>query len=104
MLIISDDQAYGDFGFMGSPHVRTPHLDRLAAEGTVFTQGYAASSLCAPSLQTLLTGLHPFQHLSVPGCQAVFTHGHQGGHGMMEMPMLVTSVLAVEQPCQGPAG
>jgi uncharacterized sulfatase len=61
VLIIGDDHGYPDFGFMGSPYVETPHLDRLAAEGTVFTHGYNTASVCLPSLRTLLTGLYPHQ-------------------------------------------
>lgn len=61
LLIIADDQSWTDFGFMGSPHVRTPNLDRLAREGTVFTHGFNTASICRPSLRTLLTGLDPLQ-------------------------------------------
>ena len=61
VLIISDDHGYPDYGFMGSPAVRTPHLDRLAAEGVAFTQGYSTASVCRPALATLLTGLLPIQ-------------------------------------------
>jgi uncharacterized sulfatase len=62
VLIISDDQAWGDFGFMGHPVIRTPNLDRLAAKSAVFTRGYVPSSLCRPSLATMITGLYPHQH------------------------------------------
>ena len=62
VLIISDDQAYTDFGFMGNRMVRTPHLDRLAAQSARFTHGYVPTSVCRPSLATLLTGLYPHQH------------------------------------------
>lgn len=62
VLIISDDQAWNDYGFMGHPVVGTPHLDRLAAEGTVFTRGTVPTSLCRPSLATMITGLYPHQH------------------------------------------
>jgi len=62
VFIISDDQGYTDFGFMGHPVVQTPHIDRLAAEGATFPNGYVPSSLCRPSLATLLTGLYPHQH------------------------------------------
>jgi arylsulfatase B len=48
VLIIGDDQGYPDSGFMGSPLVKTPNLDRLADEGTVFTTVYNTSSLCRP--------------------------------------------------------
>ena len=62
VLIIGDDQGWGDFGFMGHPTIRTPNLDRLAAQSLVFTRGYVPSSLCRPSLATLATGLYPHQH------------------------------------------
>lgn len=62
VLIISDDQAWGDFGFMGHPVIQTPNLDRLAAESLVFTRGYVPSSLCRPSLASIITGLYPHQN------------------------------------------
>jgi len=62
VLIIGDDQAYTDYSFMGHPHIRTPHLDRLAKEGLTFRRGYVPSSLCSPSLASILTGLYPHQH------------------------------------------
>lgn len=54
VLIISDDQWWGDFGFMGSEDVRTPHLDALAAESRVFPRGYVPTALCRASLATLI--------------------------------------------------
>lgn len=60
--IIADDQAYSDFGFMGNEIVKTPHLDRLAAESAVFPNGYVPSSLCRASLATLITGKYAFDH------------------------------------------
>ena len=62
LMIISDDQHWSDFGFMGSEVVATPNLDKLAASGITFTHGYVAAPLCRPSLATLATGLHPHQH------------------------------------------
>ena len=62
VLIVSDDQAWTDFGFMKHTAVRTPHLDRLAARSAVFRRGYVPSSLCRPSLATIITGLYPHQH------------------------------------------
>jgi uncharacterized sulfatase len=62
VMIISDDQAWTDYGFMGHEAIRTPHLDRLAAEGALFTRGYVPGSLCRCSLATLVTGLYPHQH------------------------------------------
>jgi arylsulfatase A len=62
VLIISDDQAYGDFGFMGNRLVQTPNLDRLAAQSARYLNGYVPSSVCSPSLATILTGLYPHQN------------------------------------------
>ena len=62
VLIISDDQGWNDFGFMGSEVVQTPHLDALAARSAVFPNGYVPTSLCRASLATLLTGLYGSQH------------------------------------------
>jgi arylsulfatase A-like enzyme len=63
VLIISDDHGWTDYGFMGHRQVATPRLDRLAAEGRLFRRGYVPSSLCCPSLATILTGRYPHQHL-----------------------------------------
>ena len=62
VLIVSDDQAWTDYGFMGHADIRTPRLDQLAAEGALFTRGYVPSSLCRPSLAALITGLYAHRH------------------------------------------
>jgi hypothetical protein len=62
ILILSDDQAWTDYGFMGHPDVRTPHLDRLANRSLVFERGYVAAPLCRPSLASILTGRYPRTH------------------------------------------
>jgi uncharacterized sulfatase len=62
LLIVADDHGWADYGFMGDAGVHTPNLDRLASEGVAFTRGYVPSSLCAPSLASLVTGLYPHQH------------------------------------------
>jgi uncharacterized sulfatase len=61
VLILSDDQAYGDYGFMGSSIARTPNIDALAEQGTVFPVAYNTASICRPSQLSLLTGLDPLQ-------------------------------------------
>lgn len=63
VMIISDDHLWSDYGFMGHATVQTPHLDRLAAESLTFKRGYVTSSLCCPSLATIITGQYPHQHL-----------------------------------------
>jgi arylsulfatase A-like enzyme len=62
VLIVSDDQAWTDYGFMGHRQIETPHLDRLASESAVFSRGYVPTALCRPSLATLVTGLYAHQH------------------------------------------
>ena len=62
VLIISDDQAWTDYGFMDHAVVKTPHLDRLAEQSSLFTRGYVTTALCRPSLATLITGLYAHQH------------------------------------------
>ncbi|MEM6505436.1 MAG: sulfatase-like hydrolase/transferase [Planctomycetota bacterium] len=59
LLIIADDMGYGDMSCMGSTILKTPHLDALAGRGWLCTQGYVASSVCAPSRAGLITGRHP---------------------------------------------
>ena len=66
IVILSDDQGTMDIGAAGTPHVVTPTLDKLAAEGIRFTQFYAASSICSPSRASLLTGRYPWR-CGVPG-------------------------------------
>jgi len=58
IFILADDLGYGDLGCYGQKRLKTPHIDRLAAEGMRFTDAYAGSTVCAPSRCTLLTGLH----------------------------------------------
>lgn len=62
VLLLSDDQAWTDYGFMGHPLIQTPHLDRLAARSAVFVNGHVPTALCRPSLATLVTGLYTHQH------------------------------------------
>jgi arylsulfatase A len=58
VVILADDLGYGELGAYGQRLIRTPHLDRLAAEGLRFTDAYSAAPVCAPSRCALLTGLH----------------------------------------------
>ncbi|MGC9355419.1 MAG: sulfatase-like hydrolase/transferase, partial [Mariniphaga sp.] len=56
IYIMADDMGYNDLGCYGSPHIQTPNIDRMAAEGIRFTQHYAGNSVCAPSRSALMTG------------------------------------------------
>ena len=62
ILLVGDDQGYPYFGFMGADYVQTPHMDELAASGTLFTNGYVPQNHCRPSLQTLMTGTLPIDY------------------------------------------
>ena len=59
VIVFTDDQGYQDVGCFGSPDIRTPHLDRMAREGTRFTDFYVAQPVCGASRAALLTGCYP---------------------------------------------
>ena len=61
VFILSDDQGWNDYGFMGHPHIQTPTLDKLASESLVYERGYVTAPLCRPSLAGMITGLYPHQ-------------------------------------------
>ena len=69
IFIMADDMGYGDLGCYGQKEIRTPNVDRLAGEGTRFTDCYAGSTVCAPSRSVLMTGLHT-GHTRVRGNKA----------------------------------
>src|SRR5882757_5907702 len=62
VVIISDDHAWTDYSFMHHPQVQTPHIDSLARQSLTFPRGYVPSSLCCPSLASIISGLYPHQH------------------------------------------
>lgn len=71
LLIFTDDAGYADFGFHGSKIMHTPNLDKLAAQGVKFTQGYVSASTCGPSRAGIMTGRYQqrfgFEENNVPG-------------------------------------
>ena len=62
VMIISDDQAWTDYSFMGHESIKTPNLDQLARQSVVFRRGYVPTALCRPSLMTMITGHYAHQH------------------------------------------
>ncbi len=66
IFILADDLGYGDVGCFGQQRIKTPHLDRMAAEGMRCTQVYSGSTVCAPSRAVLMTGRHT-GHATVRG-------------------------------------
>lgn len=69
LLVLADDQGYGDAGYTGHTFVKTPHLNAMAGQGIVFNRFYAAAPVCSPTRASVLTGRHPFR-TNVPD------HGH----------------------------
>ena len=61
IIFFTDDMGYGDLGCYGHPQIRTPNIDRLAAEGARLTSYYAVASVCTPSRVGLLTGRYPMR-------------------------------------------
>ncbi len=77
IYILVDDMGYGDLGSYGQEILKTPHLDKMAAEGIRFTQHYAGSTVCAPSRASLMTGRDP-GHSWVRGNYETGEHGFGG--------------------------
>ncbi|KAA1261235.1 Arylsulfatase [Rubripirellula obstinata] len=59
LLILVDDMGWKDLGCYGSDFYKTPHIDKLASEGMLFTDGYAAASVCSPTRASIVTGKYP---------------------------------------------
>jgi arylsulfatase A-like enzyme len=59
VLVMADDQGWGDVGYYGHPVLKTPNLDALAAEGLRFDRFYAAAPVCSPTRGSVMTGRHP---------------------------------------------
>ncbi|MCB9881766.1 MAG: sulfatase-like hydrolase/transferase [Planctomycetes bacterium] len=62
VLLMADDQGYGDASFQGHDRLLTPHLDAMAREGLRLTRFYASSPVCSPTRGSCLTGRHPFRY------------------------------------------
>ena len=84
VFLMADDLGYGDLGCYGQQKIRTPNIDRLAASGIKFTQGYAGCTVCAPSRSVLMTGYH-MGHTSV--------RSNPGGVPLLPEDVTVAEVL-----------
>ena len=80
IMLISDDQSWPHYSFLGHEHIQTPRIDQLAAEGLTITQGYTTAPLCRPALASMATGLYPHQH-KVIGNDPVFNAGGKAAYG-----------------------
>jgi arylsulfatase len=85
VLIIGDDISVDDFGCYGHPHIRTPNVDRLAADGVRFTNAYLTASQCSPTRCSIITGRYPHNtgapelHMPLPEGQPLFPR-HMGSY------------------------
>lgn len=88
IIIMTDDQGYGDLGCMGSDYIKTPNIDSLAENGVRFTSMYSASPVCSPSRAALLTGRYPGN----AGVRAILA-GHRRASGLTSaVPTLATAL------------
>ncbi|KGL62222.1 sulfatase S1-22 family [Polaribacter sp. Hel1_85] len=92
IFIFADDWGFGDLGVYGNKEVVTPNLDKMAAEGTRYTQFHVTSGVCSPSRASILTGHFPARHR---------VHGHLAGHALnvkRNMPDYLDDSLPVYLP------
>ena len=59
ILIMSDDQGWGDVSYNGHPYLKTPNLDQMTRDGARFTRAYSGSAVCSPTRASFLTGRNP---------------------------------------------
>ena len=95
VFILADDLGYAETGCYGQQKIRTPHIDRLAAEGTRFTQHYTGSPVCAPARCGLMTGKHS-GHAEIRGnrqAKVSFPEFSEGQHPISSDAITIASVF-----------
>ncbi len=90
ILILADDLGYGDLSCYGQTKYKTPHLDRMAAEGARLTQFNTPAPFCAPTRASLMTGRYPFR------CGMVANPAPDGGDAAHKLHLPATEVLLPE--------
>ncbi len=83
ILCMADDLGWGDTGYNGHPHIKTPNLDAMAASGLRFDRFYAAAPVCSPTRGSCLTGRHPYRY---------GIHGANKGHMLPEETTLAEAL------------
>ena len=99
IMVLTDDQGYGDLGCMGSADLKTPRLDALAGKGVLFSSMYAASPVCSPSRAGLLTGRYPGN----AGVRAILA-GHRKASGLTPKAPTLAAALKKEGYATGLCG
>lgn len=92
VFIFADDWGYGDLGCYGATQVSTPNIDKLAEQGTKYTQFHVTSGVCSPSRTSVITGHFPARHR---------VHGHFAGNepnASRNMPNWLNETLPVYMP------
>ena len=97
IVIMADDLGYGDIGCQGAKGVKTPHVDRLAAGGLRFAQGYCSASTCTPTRFSFLTGKYAFRQpgagIAPPNATALIQPGTETVASIMQRAGYATAVI-----------
>ena len=97
IVIMADDLGYGDVGCYGATELKTPNIDRLAAEGLRFTSGYCSASTCTPTRFSLLTGTYAFRQkntgIAPPNGPAIIRPGTETIASILKKAGYVTAVI-----------
>jgi arylsulfatase A-like enzyme len=91
ILIISDDQGFPDYRFMGHERIKTPHIDKMAKESLLYTRGYVMP-VCSPSLASLLTGKLPHEH-GITGNDLSGGRSKSGHRELLKKQLLSNTVI-----------
>lgn len=94
IYIMADDLGYGELGCYGQTKIKTPNIDRLAAEGMRFTRFYAPSPVCAPTRYSLMTGKHQ-GHATIRGNKEQGGFGPNDPEGQFPLPKSETTIAEV---------
>lgn len=99
VFILADDLGWGDLHCYGHPRIKTPNLDRMAAEGMLFTQFYVSSPVCSPSRATFMTGRFPGElaihgHLATPPESRLEANAERGMPNFLDPAVIpITKIL-----------
>ncbi len=97
IVIMADDLGYGDVSCYGATALRTPHIDRLAAQGLRFTSGYCSASTCTPTRYSMLTGTYAFRGkrtgIAPPNSPAIIKPGTETVASILQRAGYATAVI-----------